>query len=118
MTDEHYYEVALLEFDAGRADSALLAKAYVLAGGIDDKVKIEYIRLRVAQLKGGEGSPLLEWYSSKSANQRFFLFWVSAALVLVYGFGLIPLVILIWLEVQDRERRARATVVKLTDKGQ
>jgi hypothetical protein len=116
MSDEHHYEVALLEFDVGRADPALLAKAYVLADGIDGKVKLEYIRLRVSQLKGGTGSPLLEWYSSKSANQKFFLFWVSAALILVYGLGLIPLAAFTWLEVQDRERRSRSSAIRFTDR--
>ncbi len=53
MGDESFYELALLEYDAEEADKALLAKAFVKANGDEGKVKIEYIKLRVAQLKGG-----------------------------------------------------------------
>jgi len=51
MSDESYYQMALQEFDEGKADEALLAKAWVHADGDDARKKIEYVKLRVAQLK-------------------------------------------------------------------
>ena len=55
------YERALLEFDAGEADQGLMAKAFVKANGDETKIKVAYIKLRVAQLKGDPISKMLAW---------------------------------------------------------
>lgn len=51
MGDEDFYQTALQEFDSGNADEGLLAKAWVNANGEESRKKIEYIKLRVSQLK-------------------------------------------------------------------
>ncbi len=51
MGDEDLYQAALKEFESGSADEALLAKAWVNANGEDHRQKVEYVRLRVSQLK-------------------------------------------------------------------
>lgn len=39
-----------------------------------------------------------DWYKNMTKNQKNFVYLVSAALVLVFGIGLVPLAILIYLE--------------------
>lgn len=45
-----------------------------------------------------------KWYIEMGKQQKIFVYMVSAALVLVYGFGLLPLAILIYLELGERYR--------------
>jgi len=40
---------------------------------------------------------LKQWYRDMTTAQRYFVYFVSMCLVLVYGFGLLPLSILIYL---------------------
>lgn len=49
--DEELYRRALSEYGSGIVDRALLAKAYVLSEGNEDKARFEYIKLRVEQIK-------------------------------------------------------------------
>ena len=42
------------------------------------------------------------WYKSINKGQKIFIFLVSLALVLVYGAGLFPLAVLIYLELGER----------------
>lgn len=51
MGDENFYQIALKEFDSGNADEGLLAKAWVHANGDESQQKVEYVKLRVTQLK-------------------------------------------------------------------
>lgn len=51
MGDEDFYQAALQEYDSGNADEGLLAKAWVNANGEDSRKKVEYVKLRVSQLK-------------------------------------------------------------------
>ena len=62
MDDKSLYERALLEFDAGEADQGLMAKALVKVNGDETKIKVAYIKLRVAQLKGDPISKLIAWF--------------------------------------------------------
>lgn len=51
MGDEDFYQAALQELDSGNADEGLLAKAWVKADGDESLKKVEYVKLRVSQLK-------------------------------------------------------------------
>jgi hypothetical protein len=42
------------------------------------------------------------WYKKMPKGQKIFVYLVSIALVLVYGIGLLPLAILIYLELGQR----------------
>ncbi len=42
------------------------------------------------------------WYQNINKNQKKFIYAVSAALILVYGIGLLPLAVLIYLELGER----------------
>ena len=46
-----------------------------------------------------------KWYNSTNTPQKIFLFLLSLALVVVFGVGLIPLFILIYLELGRRYGR-------------
>lgn len=48
---------------------------------------------------------LNEWYDGMTKGQRYFVWAVSAAGVLVYGIGLIPLVLLIYLQLGAQARK-------------
>jgi hypothetical protein len=117
VSDESFFEIAQSEFDSGQADSALKAKAYVMASGDESRVKLEYMKLRVAQLKVGNGSSLADWYSSTSSNERVLYFLVSCVLILFYGIGLIPLFVLIYLEAGERDRISRLAKEKTDANG-
>lgn len=39
-----------------------------------------------------------KWYNSINANQKIFLLCISVLLILVFGLGLIPLAVLVYLE--------------------
>ncbi|NRA54942.1 MAG: hypothetical protein HRU23_12420 [Gammaproteobacteria bacterium] len=39
-----------------------------------------------------------KWYASLKKNQKIFMFLVSIACILIYGAGLVPLAILIYLQ--------------------
>lgn len=52
MSDVSLYEIALAEYERGAGDRALWAKAHFLAEGDYGKQKYEYVRLRVAAMKG------------------------------------------------------------------
>lgn len=43
-----------------------------------------------------------DWYRNMPKNQKIFVYFVSIALVLVFGIGLLPLAILIYLELGKR----------------
>ena len=53
METEGLYARALGEFESGQADRELAARALVKADGDEAKVKVEYVKLRVAQLQAG-----------------------------------------------------------------
>lgn len=59
MSDEKLFGAATREFSTGVVDEDLLAKARVLAGGEGKRTEIEYIKLRVQQLKSDNRSQLL-----------------------------------------------------------
>lgn len=50
------YEEALDEFDSGSPDRATLARATVSAGGNHDRLKAEYIRIRVKEPRSKDPS--------------------------------------------------------------
>lgn len=52
---------------------------------------------------------LNDWYEGMGKGQKVFVYLVSAALVLVFGIGLIPLALLIYLELGIRDRAASTT---------
>ncbi len=39
-----------------------------------------------------------QWYKSMPKGQKVFVYFVSVALIMLYGIGLLPLAILIYLE--------------------
>lgn len=43
-----------------------------------------------------------DWYKNITKEQKIFIYLVSAALVLVYAVGLLPLAVLIYLELGQR----------------
>jgi len=43
-----------------------------------------------------------EWYRNMPKGQKIFVYFVSLALILVFGIGLLPLAILIYLELGER----------------
>lgn len=45
---------------------------------------------------------LKRWYKNINKNQKIFVYFVSVALILVFGIGLLPLTILIYLELGER----------------
>lgn len=59
MSDENFFGEATREVSSGVVDEDLLAKARVLAGGDKKSTEIEYIKLRVEQLKSGKRKRLL-----------------------------------------------------------
>ena len=46
-----------------------------------------------------------DWYEEMNKNQKLFVYAVSAGLVFVFGAGLLPLALLIYLELGLRGRR-------------
>jgi hypothetical protein len=47
-------------------------------------------------------SSLKNWYKNIHKGQKIFVYLVSTALTLVYGIGLLPLAVLIYLELGQR----------------
>lgn len=47
---------------------------------------------------------LSAWYEGMTKGQKFFVYAISIALSVVYGVGLIPLAVLIYLHLGDRGR--------------
>ena len=43
------------------------------------------------------------WYKNISKGQKMFVYGVSIGLILVFGFGLLPLAILIYLELGEKD---------------
>ena len=43
-----------------------------------------------------------EWYKTMPKYQKIFVYFVSTVLVLVYGVGLLPLSVLVYLELGQR----------------
>ncbi len=43
-----------------------------------------------------------DWYKNMPKGQKIFVYMVSTALVMVYGIGLFPLAVLIYLELGQR----------------
>ena len=50
---------------------------------------------------------LEKWYRQMGKQQKIFVYFISVALILAFGFGLLPLAILIYLELGDRNNRLR-----------
>jgi len=50
---------------------------------------------------------LEKWYREMGKQQKIFVYFISIALILAFGFGLLPLAILIYLELGDRNNRLR-----------
>ena len=48
-----------------------------------------------------------KWYRRMGTQQKIFVYFISVALIFVFGFGLLPLAILIYLELGDRNNRLR-----------
>lgn len=46
-----------------------------------------------------------DWYEGMAKGQKIFVYAVSAGLVFAFGFGLLPLAVLIYLELGVRGRR-------------
>ena len=107
MSDETLYAMALREYDSGSPDQGVFAKAYVAANGVEEKIKVEYIKLRVTQLKHSDPKSLAAWYGETSANQRIALYAISIALIPLYGLGIIPLFTLLYLQAGENDTRAR-----------
>jgi hypothetical protein len=51
-----------------------------------------------------EGVKVKNWYKNMTKGQKLFVYFVSAGLVLVYGIGLLPLAVLIYLGLGERGR--------------
>ena len=50
-----------------------------------------------------KGKTVKNWYNKMNKGQKVFVYMVSTALVIIYGIGLLPLAILIYLELGERE---------------
>lgn len=110
MTDEIFYAAALHEYESGNIDPGLKAKAYVAADGVKDRIKVEYLKLRVKQLKAaGRNVSLQHWYTTTSDAERTFLVVASILLIPLFGLGLIPLGILVWLRAGEKDELAKKT---------
>jgi hypothetical protein len=48
------------------------------------------------------GSSLKNWYRNIQKGQKIFVYLVSTALILVFGIGLLPLTVLIYLELGQK----------------
>ena len=48
-----------------------------------------------------------KWYREMGKQQKIFVYFVSVALIAAFGFGLLPLAVLIYLELGDRNNRLR-----------
>lgn len=107
MSDEIFYATALEEYKSGDTDAGLRAKAYVAADGVENRIKIEYIKLRVTQLKGGTSGSIHSWYRNTGNGERGIYLLLSVILLMAYGIGLIPLALLIWLSLGERDELAR-----------
>jgi hypothetical protein len=105
--DETHYQVAAEEYDNGQADKGLMAKAYVAADGAENRIKIEYMKLRVGQLKGGRTASIHTWYRGTSNTERTVCFVLSVLFIPLFGIGLIALVILAWLSHAEDVELAR-----------
>jgi hypothetical protein len=51
MSDEEFFGRAAAEYEQGKIDSNLMAKAKVLAEGQDNQAQYKYITLRIEQMK-------------------------------------------------------------------
>ena len=49
------------------------------------------------------GGEMKKWYENISKGQKKFIYFVSLCLVLAYGIGLLPLAILIYLELGEKD---------------
>ena len=49
------------------------------------------------------GGEMEKWYKNISKGQKIFVYGVSIGLILVFGFGLLPLAILIYLELGEKD---------------
>ena len=49
------------------------------------------------------GGEMKKWYKNISKGQKIFVYGVSIGLILVFGFGLLPLAILIYLELGEKD---------------
>ena len=120
MSDEALYEIAMQEYNSSTADAALRSKAYVVAEGVESKIKLEYIKLRVAQLKRQNhqepASGLLVWFNGINESGRFFLLLISLLLIPLFGLGLIPLFLLIYLAQQERGLAKHSTKSEVVEK--
>ncbi|WP_143276979.1 hypothetical protein [Bordetella genomosp. 12] len=90
MGEADFYQIAMQEFDSGAADAELLAQAWVKAQGSDTgpAQRLEYVKLRVAQLKaahrrraatqwGRASRPLLARAGRLAALALKLLVWVA-----------------------------------------
>jgi hypothetical protein len=50
---------------------------------------------------------LEKWYREMGKQQKIFVYFISVALIFAFGFGLLPLAILIYLELGDRNNRLK-----------
>tara|TARA_B100002049_G_C15770736_1_gene246658 strand:+ start:177 stop:338 length:162 start_codon:yes stop_codon:yes gene_type:complete len=48
-----------------------------------------------------------KWYRRMGSQQKVFIYCVSVALIFAFGIGLLPLAILIYLELGERNNRLR-----------
>lgn len=76
------------------------------ADGAESRIKIEYIKLRVSQLKGGVRGSLRSWYRGTSRAERVVCCLISLLLLPAFGLGLIPLVTLTWLAAGEQDELA------------
>ena len=52
------------------------------------------------------GGEMKNWYKNISKGQKKFVYFVSICLVMVFGIGLLPLAILIYLELGSKDEDA------------
>ena len=50
---------------------------------------------------------LEKWYRQMGKQQKIFVYIISVLLIIAFGFGLLPLSILIYLELGERNNRLR-----------
>jgi hypothetical protein len=95
MSDEIFFGAATKELSLGIVDQNLLAKARVLAGGDKKSTELEYIKLRVEQLKSDSKNRFLVAIAD-SAGKKLpavgNVLWYGLAVLTVLGF-------IVWLAV-------------------
>jgi len=50
---------------------------------------------------------MISWYKNITKGQKIFIYFVSIGLILVWGFGLLPLAVLIYLELGQKKEDAQ-----------